>query len=165
MAKPTYNPSKIIRKRRHGFRARTAAGGQVLKARRAKGRARLSAQLFVKKNCRIRKRKEFLDIAQSGFYFKSGLIVVQCKSNQSEKIRVGFTASKKVGNAVVRNRCKRRMRALADIVLSDAEGIIADYVFIARRNTAFADWNSLVSEGNQAIAFLQKKMSAQCAHS
>ncbi|MCR5225555.1 MAG: ribonuclease P protein component [Alphaproteobacteria bacterium] len=119
----------------------------------------------MKKNCRIRKRKEFLDIAQSGFYFKSGLIVVQCKANQSGKIRIGFTASKKVGNAVVRNRCKRRMRALADIVLSDAEGIIADYVFIARRNTASADWNSLVSEGNQAIAFLQKKMSAQCAHS
>lgn len=43
MAKPTYNPSKIIRKRRHGFRARTLAGGHVLKARRAKGRARLSA--------------------------------------------------------------------------------------------------------------------------
>ncbi len=43
MAKPTYNPSKIIRKRRHGFRARTLAGGHILKARRAKGRARLSA--------------------------------------------------------------------------------------------------------------------------
>lgn len=43
MAKPTYNPSKIIRKRRHGFRVRTLAGGHVLKARRSKGRARLSA--------------------------------------------------------------------------------------------------------------------------
>ncbi len=43
MAKPTYNPSKLVRKRRHGFRARTAAGGHVLKARRTKGRYRLSA--------------------------------------------------------------------------------------------------------------------------
>ncbi|MDR2158243.1 MAG: 50S ribosomal protein L34 [Holosporaceae bacterium] len=43
MAKPTYNPSKLIRKRRHGFRSRTAAGGRILKARRAKGRSRLSA--------------------------------------------------------------------------------------------------------------------------
>ena len=43
MAKPTYNPSKLIRKRRHGYRARVAAGGLVLKARRRKGRARLSA--------------------------------------------------------------------------------------------------------------------------
>lgn len=43
MAKPTYNPSRLVRKRRHGFRARTAAGGHILKSRRAKGRARLSA--------------------------------------------------------------------------------------------------------------------------
>ncbi|MDR3186845.1 MAG: 50S ribosomal protein L34 [Holosporaceae bacterium] len=43
MSKPTYNPSRLVRKRRHGFRARTTAGGRVLKARRAKGRARLSA--------------------------------------------------------------------------------------------------------------------------
>jgi large subunit ribosomal protein L34 len=43
MAKPTYNPSRLVRKRRHGFRARVAAGGHILKARRAKKRMRLSA--------------------------------------------------------------------------------------------------------------------------
>lgn len=43
MGKPTYNPSRLIRKRRHGFRARIAAGSHVLKSRRAKGRTRLSA--------------------------------------------------------------------------------------------------------------------------
>ena len=43
MAKPTYNPSRLVRKRRHGFRARKLAGGNVLRTRRAKGRYRLSA--------------------------------------------------------------------------------------------------------------------------
>ncbi|MDR1375337.1 MAG: 50S ribosomal protein L34 [Holosporaceae bacterium] len=43
MSRPTYNPSRLVRKRRHGFRSRTAAGGRILKARRAKGRRRLSA--------------------------------------------------------------------------------------------------------------------------
>lgn len=43
MAKPTYNPSRLVRKRRHGYRARVAAGGHVLKSRRSKGRMRLSA--------------------------------------------------------------------------------------------------------------------------
>ena len=42
--KRTYQPSKLVRARRHGFRARMAAGGRkVLAARRKHGRAKLSA--------------------------------------------------------------------------------------------------------------------------
>lgn len=119
----------------------------------------------MKKNCRIRKRREFVDIAESGFYFKSRLLVVQSKVNQLDSIRTGFTASKKVGNAVVRNRCKRRMRALADIILNDIGCAGTDYVFIARRDTALAEWGALLEEAVRAVNFLNKKMTAQCVQS
>ena len=41
--KRTYQPSKIVRARRHGFRTATVAGRKVLSARRARGRKRISA--------------------------------------------------------------------------------------------------------------------------
>ena len=51
-------------------------------------------------------------------------------------IRVGFTASRKVGNAVARNRAKRRLRAAAASVLPDRGRPGTDYVLIARAGTA-----------------------------
>jgi len=75
-------------------------------------------------------------------------LVLQCRPRESDRAplddgpRVGFTASRKVGGAVVRNRARRRLRAVAQAVLSARGNPDCDYVLIARRNTvdrAFAD--------------------------
>lgn len=61
-------------------------------------------------------------------------------------MRVGFTASKKVGNAVRRNRAKRRLRAVADAVLKDRATPGHDYVLIARAATVERDYADLVDD-------------------
>lgn len=72
--------------------------------------------------------------------------------------RVGVTASKKVGNAVVRNRCKRRLRALADLFVPwSIPGI--DYVFIARSSMCDTSWDDLVRAVRVSVPELFKRMS------
>lgn len=61
--------------------------------------------------------------------------VLQCAVTAYEHggVSVGFTATKKIGNAVIRNRAKRRLRALSATVLPDKAFAAYDYVLIARK--------------------------------
>ena len=61
-------------------------------------------------------------------------------------VRVGFTASKKVGNAVARNRAKRRLRAVAEQVLTGDVEAGNDFVLIARPATVDRDYQALVGD-------------------
>ena len=70
-------------------------------------------------------------------------------------IRVGFTASKKVGGAVVRNRARRRLRALAREVLSNEAAPGYDYVLIARAETATRDYAALRNDMRFALKRLR----------
>lgn len=67
-------------------------------------------------------------------------------SNGSSAVRVGFTASRKVGNAVIRNRAKRRLRAAARLVLAEQGRPGTDYVLIARGATAERPYLALVAD-------------------
>jgi ribonuclease P protein component len=92
---------------------------------------------------RLKQRKDFLRIAGGKRKWVAPGFIVQMlpaatperAGAQAEGRRVGFTASKKVGNAVARNRAKRRLRALAREVMGPHAAAAHDFVLIARGET------------------------------
>jgi ribonuclease P protein component len=109
----------------------------------------------------LRKRAEFLFVAERGagkgrYKAKSG-IVVQMRKNITREtgIHVGFTATKKIGNAVVRNKAKRRLRQCARQYLPTLGLAGHDYVFIARAETPTMNWKELQAHVEKALLALK----------
>jgi ribonuclease P protein component len=72
-------------------------------------------------------------------------------------VRVGFTCSKKVGNAVARNRAKRRLREVARLILADHGQQGWDYVLIGRPEvTAARDFNALQDDLRAALGRIHR---------
>lgn len=109
----------------------------------------------------LKKRAEFLYV-RAGAYRAQGGIVIQMRSNPDHQaIRVGFTATKKIGNAVIRNRSKRRLRELARSLLPEYGLAGHDYVFIARNGTATREWTALLDDTQKALITLCKRNGAK----
>ena len=79
------------------------------------------------------------------------VLLVRDRADGSDAVRAGFTVTKKIGGAVVRNRMKRRLRALARELLP-ASGIAgADHVLIGRAGGIERDFALLRTELAQAL--------------
>jgi ribonuclease P protein component len=78
-------------------------------------------------------------------------VAPQPEGRDNPQPRIGFTASKKVGNAVARNRAKRRLRALAREVLQPRVQPSLDYVLVGRHTTVTRPWSKLVQDLETAI--------------
>ncbi|MCE2475853.1 MAG: ribonuclease P protein component [Alphaproteobacteria bacterium] len=93
---------------------------------------------------RLRYRKDFLRLRRRGRSGAApGLVLQTAPNGLGSVVRVGFTASRKVGNAVKRNRARRRLVALADNLLPQLAIPGRDYVLIARRETGARPWDQL----------------------
>ncbi len=105
---------------------------------------------------RLKKRAEFLFV-RDGRYRAQGAVVVQARKNPNQEgLRVGFTATKKIGNAVIRNRAKRRLRETARKLLPEYGVPGTDYVFIARQNTCSRTYSDLVDDVKKALLTLAR---------
>ena len=103
-------------------------------------------------------RRDFLQARNQGQKALARGLVIQAVRCESDIWRVGLTASKKIGNAVCRNRARRRMRALARQHLATLARPGVDYVLIARHDTISCDWQDLVTGLTKAIRYLHHKL-------
>ena len=102
----------------------------------------------------IKNRSTFVQIRSNGNFIKGQFINVQFLEDSSLNgaIAIGFTATKKVGNAVKRNKAKRVMRELARKVLIKYGKINSYYVLIAKNSIFSASFVTLEIELKKLIS-------------
>ena len=105
----------------------------------------------------LRKRADFL-AANSGkrAAFPGFVLLVRPRGDGDETKRIGFTVTKKIGGAVVRNRMKRRLRALARELVPQAGIAGADHVLIGRSGGIERDFALLREELSRALGKLAR---------
>jgi ribonuclease P protein component len=101
---------------------------------------------------RLTKRPEFLACAQAPSCAR-GAVVIQARPRNDDQplVRAGFTATKRIGGAVQRNRAKRRMREAARLLLPELGRPGFDYVFIARSGVTTRPWARLLDDMKSAL--------------
>lgn len=112
---------------------------------------------------RLKRRREFLAVAAQGRKWVAPGLILQVSppravvapqpgaSDLSQALRIGFTVSRKVGNAVERNRARRRLRAVAELVMPEHAREGCDYVMIGRRQTLTRPFSALVQDLELAL--------------
>lgn len=100
---------------------------------------------------RLTQRREFQRVAAQGRRAARPGVVVQALPAPGQALRVGFTATKKLGNAVVRNRAKRRLREAARALLGGGEVQGFDLVLICREATGARPWPTLLGDLRGAL--------------
>lgn len=116
---------------------------------------------------RLKSRPDFLRAAKGVRRVAPAVTLEVCPTPQaaakSGQIRLGFTASRKVGNAVARNRAKRRLRAAAAALLPLLGQEGNDYVLVARLDTLTRSFAGLLDDLQSALHAAHAKLGRSTA--
>ena len=105
---------------------------------------------------RLTRRAEFLRVAAKGRRAAVHGLVLQALSRGDEApVRLGFTVTKKVGNAVIRNRTRRRLKEAARVVLREGTLTGSDLVLVGRDGTRSRPFARLVDDIRRALLKVQ----------
>lgn len=116
------------------------------------GSVREVPALMASAEVRLKRRAEFLRVASRGRKAPMPGLVLQCLARGDEApVRTGFTVTKKVGNAVVRNRTKRRLREAARLLLRERDLRGVDLVLIGRDGTRSRRFAALIDDLSRAL--------------
>ncbi|ACI99669.1 ribonuclease P protein component, putative [Rhodospirillum centenum SW] len=112
---------------------------------------------------RLTRRPQFLAVAGARRKWAAPGLILQARAHDERQhprpdepsVRVGFTASKKVGGAVERNRARRRLRAAVAEVLAPHAAAGYDFVLVARGETVRRPWPDLKNDLATALKRLK----------
>ncbi|HEY3950477.1 ribonuclease P protein component [Phenylobacterium sp.] len=105
---------------------------------------------------RLKKRPDFLACARAPACARGAVLVQERRRDPDQQaapplVRAGFTATKRIGGAVERNRAKRRLREAARLLLPELGSPGFDYVFIARGGVTTRPWPRLLDDMKSAL--------------
>ncbi|NPV27971.1 MAG: ribonuclease P protein component [Firmicutes bacterium] len=100
---------------------------------------------MLKKEFRLRSKKEFKAVYNAGRVIGGNYLVIYLRANRKEKNRWGFVVSRKVGGAVIRNQIKRRLREVTKMIQNNLKTGY-DIVVIARSGIRKVEFWSLLKD-------------------
>jgi ribonuclease P protein component len=102
---------------------------------------------------RLKRRAQFLRVASRGRKAAvHGLVLQALVRPDCGPARIGFTVTKKIGNAVIRNRTRRRLKEAARLLLRERSVASVDLVVIGRDSTRARPFSDLVDDLQRALA-------------
>lgn len=110
----------------------------------------------MKKALRVKRNEDFQTIIQAKCSVACKEFVLYSLKNEFEHVRIGFSVSKKLGNAVNRNRIKRQVREMADVVFDKNQA--CDYVLIVRKGYLDKDFQANLASLNTLYTRMQKQI-------